>query len=120
MYKLLSHEPDFKAEISILTAEQGGSSVPAFNKLRWDFRYGEDSPTDEIYMIHPIFLDEDGVPFPDTEPLSGIKDALMTIVVREMVSYHRQRISVGTNFYCVAGRKVYATGVVTELLGIQD
>jgi len=109
-------EADFEAEITILTCEQGGRRTPAFNGIRWDFRYIEDDLSEGLYMIHPTFLDQSGNPIPKIQPLSGTLPARMLIIVREMVDYHRQRISVGTEFYCHEGRQVVATGTVTKLL----
>lgn len=53
MFQLYSREADFEAEVTILTAEQGGRKTPVFNGIRWDFRYSEDQPSDGVYMIHP-------------------------------------------------------------------
>ncbi len=122
MTDLYSTEPDFEAEITILTAEQGGRRTPPHNYIRWDLGYAEDNPPESkgnapaiIYMICPNFLDEDGAPIPKGSPLRGTDRARMHIVVREMVEYHRSRLSVGTKFNCHEGSRVVARGTVTKL-----
>ncbi|MGC1498231.1 MAG: hypothetical protein WA790_20665 [Sulfitobacter sp.] len=119
MNVIYGRKPDFEAEITVLTADQGGRKTPPFNKIRWDFRYADDAPSDGIYMIHPYFLDKNRELFPDGQALSGTMTALMFIVIEEMADYHRKRIAIGTEFYCVEGYKICATGTVTDLIGLR-
>jgi len=42
----------------------------------------------------------------------------MFIVVREMVEFHKQHISVGGKFNCHEGSRVVARGIVTKLLAL--
>ncbi len=84
MIDLYSTEPDFEAEITILTAEQGGRTNPPHNYIRWDFGYAEDNPPEpkrslsaNIYMIYPNFLDESGTPVQQGIPLSGTYQGVM-------------------------------------------
>lgn len=125
MIDLYSTKPDFEAEITILTTEQGGRTNPPHNYIRWDFGYAEDNPLEPernlsatIYMIYPNFLDEDGVPIPKGIPLIGTYKARMHIVVREMLEYHRSRLSVGTKFNCHEGRRIVARGTVKRLCAV--
>ena len=81
--------------------------------------YGGISPTVEkisegLYMIWPYFIGPDGQPLPEDQPLIGTYRARMFICVREMVEFHETRISKGVNFNCHEGRRVVATGVVTN------
>lgn len=125
MTDLYLTEPDFEAEITILTEEQRGCRAPPHNYIRWDFGYAEDNPLEreryldaEIYMIWPNFLDTEGTPMQKGIPLVGTYKARMHILVREMVYYHRKRISVGLKFNCYEGGQIVARGVVTELRAI--
>jgi hypothetical protein len=122
MFDLYSSEPDFEAEITILTKEQGGRTNPPHNYIRWDFGYAEDNPLEpkrslsaNIYMIYPNFLDKNGAPIPKGIPLSGTFQARMHILVKDMVEYHRKRLSVGTKFNCHEGSRIVARGTVTSL-----
>lgn len=122
MSNLYTTEPDFEAEITILTAEQGGRSVPPRNYIRWDFGYAEDSllgfrcnHSMNIYGIHPNFLDDNGKPNPQDIPLVGTFLVRMHIVVKDMVEYHRKRLSVGTKVNCHGGARIVAKGTVTRL-----
>jgi hypothetical protein len=110
--------PDFEAEITILTAEQGGRKSPLFNGIRWDFGYAEDPPGSEIYMIHPLFMDDHGDPYPFSQQIEGTLKAHMFIVVREMAPYHKARLAVGTEFQCREASKTLANGRVTRLIGL--
>lgn len=125
MTNLYATEPDFEAEITILTAEQGGRVNPPHNYIRWDFGYVEDNPLEtkrnlpaNIYMIYPNFLDEGGIPVPKGMPLDGTYKARMHILNKEMVEYHRGRLTVGTNFNCHEGSKIVARGTVTRLCAV--
>ncbi len=112
---------DFEAVIRVLTPDEGGRQSPAFNGIRWDFAYAEDEPADEIYMIWPEFLDEDGVSFSTDRPLPVDRSlqARMRIVVPEMRVFHRRRIRPGTRFFCHEGSRRVAEGVVTRLTGLR-
>ncbi|WP_283967502.1 hypothetical protein [Tritonibacter sp. AK171] len=125
MTDLYLTEPDFEAEITILTEEQRGRQAPPHNYIRWDFGYAEDNPLEpernldaEIYMIWPNFLDTEGTPIQKGIPLVGTYKAWMHILAREMVCYHRKRISAGLKFNCYEGGQIVARGVVTELRAI--
>lgn len=65
-------------------------------------------------MIWPYFIDPDGRPVPEDQPLIGTYDAHMFVVAREMVEFHKLRISEGANFNCHEGQRIVATGVVTK------
>lgn len=110
--------PDFEAEITILTAQQGGRKSPLFNGIRWDFGYLEDPPDSEIYMIHPLFIDDHGDPYPFSQQIEGTLKAHMFIMVREIVPYHKARLAVGTEFQCREASKALANGRVTRLIGL--
>jgi len=78
----------------------------------------EDDLSEGLYMIHPTFLDQNAIPLPRDQPLSGTLSARMVIIAREMVGYHRQRISVGTRFNCHEGSRIVGTGAVTKFLAL--
>ncbi len=125
MIDFYSTEPDFEAEITILSTDQGGRINPPHNYIRWDFGYAEDNPLEPdrnfsgtIYMIYPCFLDADGAPIAKGIPLIGTYKAHMRIVVKEMVEYHQSRLSVGTQFNCHEGSRIVARGTVSRLQAI--
>ena len=108
-------DPDFEAEIRILTEAEGGRRTPPLQGIRWDLRYADDPPDASIYMIWPWFLDEGGVPLPEKTPLSGRLRARMFVLVEDMLPYHKSRLSVGTGFYCVEDRRICTHGRATGL-----
>jgi hypothetical protein len=118
MMDIYSKQADFEAEITILTAAEGGRSHPPHNYIRWDLGYSDRTSSDPIYMIWPVFLDQFGDPFPRGVPIEGTLTAGMFIVVREMVDFHKQRIFVGATFNCHEGKRVVARGIVTKLLAL--
>lgn len=107
---------DFEAEIAILTADQGGRTLPPLNGIRWDFAYPEDPPSFPIYMIHPFFIDDTGRVIPAEQKLFGTLKAIMFIIAEQAVEYHRKRIFVGMPFECREGHKIVALGTVTKLI----
>ena len=112
---------DFEAEIGILSEEEGGRSIPAFNGIRWDFAYGDLLPTDDQYMIWPDFMSGSGDSLESDIPLSGTLRARMHIVNRDArVTVHRPRIEVGVGFFCMEGARQVARGVVTKVTGLAD
>ena len=121
MTQLYRQPADFEATINILSTEAGGRINPPFNGIRWDFAYAADGDTDSLFMIWPDFFDEAGDSLPTDQPLAIGVDlpARMTVVVDEMrEQVHRQRIAVGTTFYCHEGRKRVAFGTVTRITGL--
>ncbi len=122
MPRLYKQPDDFEAIIRIFSTEEGGRITPPYNGIRWDFAYAEDDvPATGLFMIWPDFVDETGDSLPTDQalPIGVALRARMTVVVDEMRSkLHRERISVGTEFYCHEGPKRVATGTVTKLTGL--
>ena len=123
MPRLYKQLDDFEAIIRIFSTDEGGRLTPPFNGIRWDFAYADDDvpTTTGLYMIWPDFVDEagDSLPTDQALPIGVALQARMTIVVDEMRSkLHRERISVGTQFYCHEGSKRVASGTVTKVTGL--
>jgi translation elongation factor EF-Tu-like GTPase len=121
MIRLHKIPDDFEAVIQIYTAEEGGRVTPVFNGIRWDLCYAEDRAEAGIYMIWPDFIDHDQNSLPTSQPLPiGVElSARMVILVDEMRErVHRQRIKVGSKFYCHEGAKRVAFGRVTKITGL--
>lgn len=121
MVKRLYDVPeDFEAEITILSAEEGGRRTPAFNGMRWDVRYaGERVEDGELYMIWPEFVDEAGDALATDRPLRGTDHARRYILIDEgRQRVHRQRIREGTAFFCMEGPRKVARGTVTKVTGL--
>jgi|HubBroStandDraft_5_1064220.scaffolds.fasta_scaffold416383_2 hypothetical protein len=114
---------DFEAVICILGPDEGGRKSPAYNGMRWDLNYAEETPSENLYMIWPDFVDENGVSLRKdmSLPLGIGLRARMTIVADEMrYRVHRAKIKVGTRFYCCEGSKRVAEGQVTKITGLFD
>jgi translation elongation factor EF-Tu-like GTPase len=111
---------DFEASIRIFSAAEGGRTIPPWNRIRWDFNYADEMPTIALYMIHPLFVDASGDALADGMPMPIGIDLLarMTIVVEEMRPFHREKLSVGTRFFCCEGSRRCASGVVTKITGL--
>ena len=122
MPRLYKQPDDFEAIIWIFSTEEGGRITPPYNGVRWDLAYAEDEVSAAgLFMIWPDFVDESGDSLPTDQalPIGVALQARMTVVVDEMRSkLHRERISVGTEFYCHEGPKRVATGTVTKLTGL--
>jgi hypothetical protein len=121
--RLYSIPDDFEAIIRILTSEEGGRLTPPFNGVRWDLSYAEDRPEDGLWMIWPDFfnLSNDSLPTDAPLPIGVELRARMTVLVDEMrKSVHRERVQVGTSFYCHEGSRRVAVGRVTKITGLLD
>ena len=120
MKRLYDVPEDFEAEITILSAEEGGRRTPPFNGIRWDFLYAGDRVEDgDLHMIWPEFLDEVGDALATDLPLKGTYRARMYILLNEgRQRVHRQRISEGTAFFCMEGPRKVARGTVTKVTGL--
>lgn len=110
--------PHFEADITILPLGPATRSAHPFNGIRWDLCYPEDFDDRRlasiVSMVWPEFVDESGKTIPSDIPLKGQLRARMHIVFPEMVEKHRQRLKVGSQFYCTEGTRIVAEGVVTS------
>jgi hypothetical protein len=75
--------------------------VPAYQHVRWDFRY-EDGV--ETWMIYPEFLDPDGKMVPNG-PFLPAGQANMFTAYGGKQEFHRQHIRPGVRGYFVEGSK---------------
>jgi len=111
----------FLANIDIYACgpEKTKRNKPAFNGIRWAFAYADDvhSNPDSFYVsdVWPEFLDSHGASIETGVPLIGSYAAKMHIVFPEMIEKHFQKLSVGTQFYCMEGYMKAAQGRVTKL-----
>lgn len=111
--------PDFEAVIRLFSTEEGGRRTPAFNGVRWDFDYKNNSRDLGSYMIWPEFLEETGESWPKDVPLPiGVEiRALMYILDDELrESAHRERLLPGVQFWVIEGsRRVGEGWVLTKV-----
>ena len=123
MTQRLYPSDDFEATIRIYSTAEGGRRTPVFNGIRWDFAYADQPPGDNLYMIHPDFLDDAGDSRSRDEmlPVGQQLPARMFILVDEMrEQVHRARIAPGVRFFCHEGGKRVAEGVVTRVTRLHD
>ena len=121
MKRLHSVPDDFVALIRIFSTAEGGRSTPAFNGIRWDFSYASDQTTDTLFMIYPDFYDahEDSLAADAPLPTGVELPARMVVLADEMrETVHRDRIQVGTTFYCHEGQRRVAQGRVLRLTNL--
>lgn len=112
---------DFIAEITILTADEGGRKTPPRNGVRWDFLYEGDVVGRDMYMIWPVFQDSSGHAIADDVPLAGTLRAKMYILNSEgRKKVHRARIRPGVHFFCMEGPNRVARGSVIEVTGLNE
>lgn len=114
----LSRLPDFRVTYRLFTAEEGGRKTPAYQGIRWDFRYEEKSISTSTWMIHPEFLDLKGGVLP-IEPLPMMGQANMFVLNPELCNFHRQHIRPGVRGYFVEGPRRVGVCEVVEVLGLR-
>lgn len=112
---------DFEASIRFLSAEEGGrqSTYVPQQLYRSDFLYKDFS--DDLFMIWPTFLSNDGIPIERGEWVDTSKtlNAFMTIIDDKLrVSLHQKRLAPGVDFYLCEGGRVVAEGTVLRILDL--
>jgi hypothetical protein len=114
----LARLPDFRVTYRLFTAEEGGRKTPAYQGIRWDFRYEDKAISIGTWMIHPEFLDLKGEVFP-IEPLPMLGQANMFILSRELCNFHQQYIQPGVRGYFVEGPTRVGVCEVVEVLWLR-
>lgn len=115
------HPHDFVVEYRFLSEGEGGRQVgPPFQGYRSDFWYEQDNQaTNQLFMIWPEFLDEDGNVIIETDKIVAVTGkARMWIVNENMRAFHQQRIKIGMTGYFMEGPNKVAVCKVTEISGL--
>lgn len=115
------HRPDFIVKYRLYSPEEGGRKV-TYQHLRCDFMYEGDNPWDDaIYMIHPEFLDEAGIPIEDKVVVPPQGRASMWVLVPEMrASVHRSRAKVGVRGHFMEGARKIGDVEIEEIAGLHE
>ncbi|SMB99743.1 conserved hypothetical protein [Hymenobacter roseosalivarius DSM 11622] len=120
--RLYDHLADeFEARIRILPLEEGGRLTPAYNGIRWDFRYAQGECAKQYFMLYPDFYDPaTGASFRDVLlPMDEWLFARMYGISPKIRSHiHQKMVRPGTSFYCCEGPKIVAEGTVTRITGL--
>ncbi len=105
---------DFEAEVRFISAVKGGRQGPAVQGYRPDIQYYD---SEGLWMVWPLFLDNNGVELKKGSVISSISNANFYIVNDELRhTVHRDKLRVGTHFHmCEGGRKVAECRVVKIL-----
>ncbi|MGI4733579.1 MAG: hypothetical protein ACRYG7_00195 [Janthinobacterium lividum] len=111
--------PDFRVTYRLFTAEEGGRKTPAYQGIRWDFRYEDKAISTGTWIIHPEFLGLNGQVLP-VEPLPMLGQSNMFILNAELRSFHRQHIRPGTCGYFVEGPHRVGVCEVVEVLRLSQ
>ncbi len=115
--------PDFEAEVRFLTPEEGGRTGcngPVRQGYRCDIHM-DDDPTDLLWMIWPLFLDENGQELPKGTPIPQVSRAHFYIINDELRhTIHRQWLRVGTGFHLSEGAHRVAACRVTKILSLHE
>ena len=107
---------DFTVKYRFRTSQEGGRKTPVAQGYRSDFWYYHDENNENLlYMIWPIFRDENGVIIRDAEIIRNEGIAGMRIVSDQWVKYHKSRIKIGTKGYFMEGAIRVAECEVIEL-----
>jgi translation elongation factor EF-Tu-like GTPase len=109
--------PDFRAEIHILSIEEGGRRKQIHQAYRPVFQY-EDDKKDTGWDIWPRFLDENGNELPEFAPVPPETTQANFYILSDdlRITEHRSRIKLGVRFQVREGKKIVLTGTVTKFL----
>jgi hypothetical protein len=119
--KRRGHPADFKVRYRFYTSQEGGRKSIPYQGYRSDFWYAhpEHNGTNQLFMIWPEFLDENGQVILDDKnavPSSGI--AQMWVLVSPRRPYHLDKIKPGLIGYFMEGPRRVAECEVIEILGL--
>lgn len=109
---------DFRVTYRLFTTEEGGRKTPAYQGIRWDIRYAEETRPHN-WMVYPEFIDPDGFSIPNG-PFASAGRADMFILDPNLLDFHRQLIYPGTRGYFMEGSTRVGVWEVTELLGLRQ
>lgn len=120
--KLVKIRKDFEVRYRFFGSEDGGRTRPPHQFYRSDWSYdGDDIEKTGIFMIWPIFLDENGAFIERDSPVPVEGIAQMFIVNDEFrTSIHAKLLAPGVRGYFMEGPNRVAEAVVTRLLSIAD
>lgn len=117
--EIRGHGPDFYVTYRLYAPSEGGRKV-THQHLRCDFMYAGDEPQ-QLFMIHPEFLDDTGTPIDEGVPVPLAGTASMWIVIPAMRALvHRGRISVGVRGHFMEGSRRVGDVEVTRIAGLHD
>jgi hypothetical protein len=117
MYK---QPPDFEADVRFLTPEEGGRTGrwgPVRQAYRCDVHW-DDDPSDVIWMIWPMFLDENGQELPTGAVVPQVSRShfyIFSEATRPMI--YQQWLREDARFHLTEGRHRVAACTVTKVLG---
>jgi hypothetical protein len=115
--EFLPSPPDFRVTYRLFTAEEGGRKTPAYQGIRWDFRYEDKVISTGTFIIHPEFLGLSGEVLP-IEPLPMSGQANMFIFNPKLRDFHRQHLHLGVRGYFVEGPHRVGVCEVVEIIGL--
>lgn len=111
--------PDFRVTYRLYTAEEGGRKTPAYQGIRWDFRYDDPAISTGTWMIRPVFLGLDGLPL-SLVPLPHVGQADMYTLSGGLQAFHRQHIRPGVRGYFVEGSRRMGVCEVVEVIRLKQ
>lgn len=118
---MLERLPDFEAGVTFRPKPDGTSfKKQAGAGWRPDFRYVEDEPSLDGWMIWPIEWSADGRKLEEGETIPQKASASFWILNPDLRIMHQNKIKVGTRFRIVEGRHIIADGGVTKLLNLHE
>jgi hypothetical protein len=110
--------PDFEAEVRFLTPEQGGRTGrwgPPRQGYRCDIHW-DDDPSDLLWTIWPMFLDEQGQELPKGAVVPEVSQAHLYIINAELRdTVHREWLREGSGFHLCEGVHRVAACRVTRI-----
>ena len=119
--KRRGHPADFKVRYRFYTFQEGGRKSIPRQGYRSDFWYDhpEHNGTNQLFMIHPEFEDENGqVILDDQNPVPSSGTAQMWVLVSQRRLYHLDKIKLGLIGYFMEGGTRVAECEVIEILGL--
>jgi hypothetical protein len=111
--------PDFRVSYTLYSAEEGGRKTPAYQHIRWDFRYDDPAISTGTFIVWPEILLPSGTTLVDgCVPTHGLAD--MFIVFPTSRAFHQQHIKPGLRGYFVEGARRVAVCEVIAVMHLHS
>lgn len=118
-YARMGLPPDFRVSYTLYSAEEGGRKTPAYQHIRWDFRYDDKAISTGTFHIWPEILLPSGTMLLDEwVPTHGLAD--MFILFPTSRAFHQQHIKPGLRGYFVEGARRVAVCEVIAVMHLHS
>jgi translation elongation factor EF-Tu-like GTPase len=109
---------DFEAEVRFISSSECGRQGPAVQWYRPDIQYND---SEELWMVWPIFLDNNGAELTKGTVIPIVSNANFYIINDEFRRrVHRNKLHLNTDFHICEGLRKVAVCRVVKILSLYE